>query len=1024
MPRRFAWGCCAMAGAMGLLPAAASRLPAQDTLPPWEGGLTHSVGQPPRTRFHVGASAGADWRAGEDAAAAFYGLGGIWRDLANPVMGALAASLEGYAGLRATEADGGLRALLHVPTLGLSAGADYNVRANRVGAMLALTLPVRRGGILGGGSLLRLEWNPGAAGAARASVLVPVGQRSAGRTRPHRAEVDLPGHARADAPPDDLPAGIDVTLEQLDLAGRRLTLLVVPPLDIPGADPTAALAPLVRRLREPPALAGVAGPGLQVDGTVRVYHAALTRAFAIAATGQPRPDSAALADGEAIAAHARAILLEHVLHPHNRLLGLPKSAATLEAFVTQARGNFAREIVSLTALPPAREAAVLHVFQRLTDLVLALAGEARTAWEDSRLIWLPLQLGLRPEEHDTQAELDRIVEAAVGAPLSDGNRVWYVINEQFHVEVARSVRAAESYHVLWIHDFRGRNAEGAPDASALRFVADEYLRALAARVRDYDRTRRLPVYMIFLDQHYYEANRGRLWMDVLERPLDDARLPVGDDAIARAIQAAQRDLREAVAGSRLLQAEGRQYGAAWLRNQVKVHVSITNPADPSFRAPGMLPIIGLPDNVMRDHRKIAFYDVTEEDPYRGLALYTGMGIGEHYTGPTWEDRAIMVQGPAVLSLKAQARQLLLSQGMAPEAIPSPLRARPLPEDYQALVTAEAARRGPGSASQRAMELHNLTGYLDKPLNTAKATLYSLMPPGAVVKVPDSLWGSSLYAALLTGSAFRGVRVLVVAPSLISAPSSGWPAMGLAHELFARLIVLQNEFGIELEAAGGMLKTGIYNPGLGVQEATARFGAAYRNARRTPFLRRLFPVHPLVDTLLAHAGDGGARPAPPIGAPRPPTPAPKLHLKASFFASREGWDSLMARPEVAQVLGAYFAQLARPGTEPGGARDAAAALAVASEQLVRAFEATLPPAQRERVLYYLLVGSANQDYRSMFMDGEASVLLAGWSGIVGLIDFALLINLSVWVDDLEMLDALLPAPSEFQRGAARWMRPLL
>ena len=80
--------------------------------------------------------------------------------------------------------------------------------------------------------------------------------------------------------------------------------------------------------------------------------------------------------------------------------------------------------------------------------------------------------------------------------------------------------------------------------------------------------------------------------------------------------------------------------------------------------------------------------------------------------------------------------------------------------------------------------------------------------------------------------------------------------------------------------------------------------------------------------------------------------------------------------------------------------------------------------RERMVYYLLVGSANQDYRSMFMDGEASVLLSGWSGIVGLIDFGLLINLSTWVDDLALLDALLPPPSGFRRAIARTIRPAL
>jgi len=44
--------------------------------------------------------------------------------------------------------------------------------------------------------------------------------------------------------------------------------------------------------------------------------------------------------------------------------------------------------------------------------------------------------------------------------------------------------------------------------------------------------------------------------------------------------------------------------------------------------------------------------------------------------------------------------------------------------------------------------------------------------------------------------------------------------------------------------------------------------------------------------------------------------------------------------------------------------------------------------------------------------------------MGLIDFGLIANLSVWVDDLDMLDELLPPPSGFQRRASRWVRPLL
>jgi len=149
--------------------------------------------------------------------------------------------------------------------------------------------------------------------------------------------------------------------------------------------------------------------------------------------------------------------------------------------------------------------------------------------------------------------------------------------------------------------------------------------------------------------------------------------------------------------------------------------------------------------------------------------------------------------------------------------------------------------------------------------------------------------------------------------------------------------------------------------------------------------------------------------------------PKLHLKANFFASREGWDSLLARPEMVQVLMAYLRPLVDPTADPTtAARD----LAAASEQLQANFSAVLSPEERARVMYFLMIGSTNQDYRSMYMDGEASVLLSGWSGVVSLVDFGLIMTLSVWIDDLDMLDALIPPPTDFQRGTSRHFRPLM
>jgi hypothetical protein len=1004
---------------------AASGLHAQDSLPPWEGGMTSSLGQPSRIRFHTGGAFALDWRRGYSLRPAVYGQFGLTRTLLSPDVGLLAASVEAYGGLRSTEPDGGARVLLQLPPLRLSLGGDYNVRDNRIGFVVGLTFPVRRGGVFRGGTLARTEWTGGPLSAVRASVLVPVGQATAGRTRPLTYRVDIaPRATGAVTPPRPLNVpGLDAALENVRIAVRRLFHLVVPYLDAPGRDARTALAPLLVELRSASSLPGVDGPGLQVDRVVRTYHAELDRAFSIAASGRSLSLGETTPDGVVAADSARASLRQHLLYPYDRLLGQWKGATTLAALAAYARGSFARSVVSHTELTAGRENTLLWVFEQLLTTVEGAAREELSRWGDTRVVWLPLQLGLRPEDHDTQSELDAVVEDVVGARFTDGNRVWYLINQQFQTEVVRSIEQAEDYHVLWIHDFSGRTDAGLPDAVSARFVVDAYYRALIRRIGQYDRRRRLPVYMIFLDQHYYEKNAGRLWLDLLERPLGEVpRLPPGYEGFADHLRARQRELRGAIAASRLLQAEAAQYGAEWVENMVKVQVSITNPADQSFWSRQVVPLVGIPDNLMRDHRKIVFYDISEDDPYRGLAMYTGMGIGEHYVGQTWEDRAIMVQGPAVLSLKAQARALLRSQGITGDRVPYLLRPKALGPGYQAAIYAEIARRQEaGGRDQRAVELHNGTGFQDKQVSVAKAALYELMPSGAVVMAPDALWGNALFASLLTGSALRGCRVLFIAPSLGAAPSSNAPSMGVAHELFARLIVLQQEFGPELELEGGMLKTGIYNPGIGVQDVIARFAAAYRNGRRTPFLRRLFPVNRIVDTLLAHAGDLLSAAPDTIRRVAPALVMPKLHLKANFFASREAWDSLVALPEMAPLLETYIGQLLRADPAGFDARAAADSLAAASDHLVASYRASRSPAERERMMYFLMIGSANQDYRSMLMDGEASVLLSGWSGVVGVIDFSLIASLSVWIDDLDMLDALIPPPSALVRDLARRLR---
>jgi hypothetical protein len=81
-------------------------------------------------------------------------------------------------------------------------------------------------------------------------------------------------------------------------------------------------------------------------------------------------------------------------------------------------------------------------------------------------------------------------------------------------------------------------------------------------------------------------------------------------------------------------------------------------------------------------------------------------------------------------------------------------------------------------------------------------------------------------------------------------------------------------------------------------------------------------------------------------------------------------------------------------------------------------------EKKQVLYYLSVGSQNQDYRGTIMDGEVAAVLSGYYSLVGLIDLFFMTGLTTWVDDIEELDELLPPESGWRRWLGRYMMKAL
>jgi hypothetical protein len=248
-----------------------------------------------------------------------------------------------------------------------------------------------------------------------------------------------------------------------------------------------------------------------------------------------------------------------------------------------------------------------------------------------------------------------------------------------------------------------------------------------------------------------------------------------------------------------------------------------------------------------------------------------------------------------------------------------LRPKPKPPSYDPAVAAEIASRR-GYDTGRALELHNETGFTPKPLNVAKAVLYSLMPTGSVMKVPDSLWQSYLYASLMAGSALRGCRVLVIAPSLSAAPSNGAPQMARANGLMRRLVIFGHDMDDYMIREGGILRVGLYASRLGVGDIAGRMDQIVKTLK--PWRGRVFRFDASVESVATNAGAilDSLHYSPAYLMAKDAREHPKLHLKANFFASPLVWDQLLTRPN-GGILVNYIDSLraSRPRMVPRNAR---------------------------------------------------------------------------------------------------------
>ncbi len=93
----------------------------------------------------------------------------------------------------------------------------------------------------------------------------------------------------------------------------------------------------------------------------------------------------------------------------------------------------------------------------------------------------------------------------------------------------------------------------------------------------------------------------------------------------------------------------------------------------------------------------------------------------------------------------------------------------------------------------------------------------------------------------------------------------------------------------------------------------------------------------------------------------------------------------------------------------------------ARRILLQYASRMSPEDRDHIGLFFAIGSHNQNNRSMALDGEVALVVAGWSALFGLPDFLVIVGLSEWIDDLDELEALFPSYRGLKRHISRMIR---
>ena len=269
-------------------------------------------------------------------------------------------------------------------------------------------------------------------------------------------------------------------------------------------------------------------------------------------------------------------------------------------------------------------------------------------------------------------------------------------------------------------------------------------------------------------------------------------------------------------------------------------------------------------------------------------------------------------------------------------------------------------------------------------------------------------------------------MLIIAPSYRSNSVDVRGTQLLSRELLWRILRARERDAATLGLSGGMIQVGIFDSEIPVTAIPAKVRGVRTTFEATPWLRELFGVPDEAYADLARLESEIARLAMSSSRQREfeHDDRTRLHLKANYFASHEAW-TIMQRPEWGQLTWSFvtqrIAQVQSRGQSVLRFEETPDALLDIGTGFVRDWQQSIPAAERERVVFYHMMGSQNQNFRSMVMDAEVAFVTAGWPPVIPYLDALALIGQSRWMQHPADLDALLPPMGAFMNFMAHWGR---